>query len=86
MKTFYDIARDRWPDRHISGGGSIAVIPLDDKSCRLFVTMVEAEQIIVNPMRVMVCDLAERSTPCPDLPDDWEDRQRARKEARDRQR
>ncbi len=45
MKTFYDIARDRWPDRHISGGGSIAVIPLDDKSCRLFVTMVEAEQI-----------------------------------------
>jgi hypothetical protein len=60
--NYIEQAQQRWPDRHVSGAGSIAVIPLDDKTCRLFVTRAEANQIIVNPMRVMVVDLNARTT------------------------
>jgi hypothetical protein len=58
--TYIEQARQRWPDRHVSGAGSIAVIPLDDKTCRLFVTRAEAQQVILNSMRVMVVDLDAR--------------------------
>ena len=61
--TYYDRARLRWPMRHISGAGQFAVVPLDDNTCRLFMTLTEAHAVIANPMRVMICDLAERSLP-----------------------
>lgn len=69
--------------RHISGAGQFAVVPLDDNTCRLFMTMAEAYAIIANPMRCMVCDLAERELPDFDKMPDIEDanERRARRQA-----
>jgi len=58
--NYIEQAKLRWPDRHVSGAGQFAIVPLDDQTVRLFVTRAEAEQIIANPMRVMICDLAAR--------------------------
>src|SRR5208282_1289030 len=55
--NYLEQARQRWPNRHISGAGQFAIIPLDDQTCRLFVTRAEAQQVILNPIRVMVVDL-----------------------------
>jgi len=60
--NYLEQARQRWPNRHISGAGQFAIIPLDDQTCRLFVTRAEAQQVILNPIRVMVVDLNARTT------------------------
>ena len=86
-KTFYDITRDRWPMRYIKGAGQFAVIPLDDQTVRLFMTLAEAHAAIIAPLRAMVCDLQERSLPdfdrIPDL-EDREERKARRREDRQR--
>jgi hypothetical protein len=58
--TYIEQAQQRWPSRRISGAGQFAIVPLDDQTVRLFVTRAEAEQVIINPMRVMVVDLSAR--------------------------
>ncbi len=87
MKTFYDIASDRWPMRRISGAGQFAVVPMDSQTIVLCMTRGEAENMIIDRMRVMVCDLQERSLPdfdrIPDL-EDREERKARRREDRQR--
>ena len=61
--TYYDRARLRWPERYIKGAGQFAVIPLDTPTVTLCMTYAEAQEQILNPKRVMICDLAERPLP-----------------------
>jgi hypothetical protein len=81
--SYRNLAFVHFPNcKEIVGCGPYALVADHGQRIHLYMTKEEA-RMSAPFYDSRIYDL--HPTPCPDLPDDWEDRQRARREARERQ-